>query len=182
MTIDEQKKELRKRVRMLKQQFSLEEKQQKSESIWQQLELTPEFISAKTIMLYWSMDDEVYTHSFVRKWYQKKEIILPIVNGDDLELCIFSGDSCLVPGDRYGILEPNGERFSEKHKIDLIVVPGVAFDKQNNRMGRGKAYYDKLLKTTNAYKIGVCFDFQLFDIVPHDENDVKMDKVVGERC
>lgn len=177
--INEQKKELRKKVRLLKQEFSTEEKKEKSKSIWEQLEENPVFLSAKTVMMYWSMDDEVYTHEFIREWYQKKEIILPIVNGDDLELCIFSGDSCLVPGDRYGIMEPNGERFLEKHKIDLIIVPGVAFDKKNNRMGRGKAYYDKLLKTTKAYKIGVCFDFQMFEYVPHDENDIRMDKVIS---
>ena len=180
MTIDEQKKELRRNIRLLKQQFSLEEKQLKSESIWTQVEQISEFISAKTLMLYWSMDDEVYTHAFIRKWHREKEIILPVVTGDELELCVFTGDDCLISGDRYGIPEPSGKRFSMKEVIDLIIVPGVAFDRKNNRMGRGKAYYDKLLKTTTAYKTGVCFDFQLFDDIPHDENDVKMDKVICE--
>lgn len=63
-------------------------------------------------------------------------------------------------------------------KIDVILVPGVAFDAYGNRLGRGKGYYDKILKQTNAYKIGVCFDFQFIENVPTEVHDVKMDKVV----
>ena len=178
MNIDEQKKELRKKVKQLKATFSTEEKREKSREIWEQLEKSTSFLSAKTVMIYWSMDDEVYTHAFIRKWYQEKRIILPVVDGDTLELCIFTGDDCLVSGERYGIPEPKENPFTEIEEIELIIVPGVAFDKQYNRMGRGKAYYDKLLKTTNACKIGVCFDFQRFDNIPHDKNDVAMNNLI----
>ena len=63
----------------------------------------------------------------------------------------------------------------------MIVVPGVAFDRQGNRMGRGRGFYDRLLKTTpNAIKVGVAYDFQLLDKIPIEEFDVPMDYVMSE--
>lgn len=59
-----------------------------------------------------------------------------------------------------------------------MVVPGIAFDKENNRLGRGRGYYDKLLKAANAIKVGVCFEFQFFDRIPTEEFDVKMNYVI----
>ena len=83
-------------------------------------------------------------------------------------------------GVAFGIDEPIGNVYDNPEKIDLIVVPGVAFDKKNNRLGRGKAYYDKLLKTANTFKVGICFDFQLIDSVPVDKYDIKMDLVISD--
>ena len=63
--------------------------------------------------------------------------------------------------------------------IELVVVPGMAFDKQGHRLGRGKGYYDRLLpKLTNAYKLGVCFPYQYIEEVPTDEHDIRMDEVL----
>ena len=63
----------------------------------------------------------------------------------------------------------------------MIVVPGVAFDRSRNRMGRGRGFYDRLLKSTpNAIKVGVAFDFQIFDTIPVEPFDVPMDIVVSE--
>lgn len=181
MRIDEQKKALRQKVRALKKEVSLADKKSRSECIWQQLEQMKDFQSAKVVMFYWSMEDEVYTHAMVQKWAGTKTILLPSVNGVELELKVFEGMHSMKAGEHFGILEPIGSSFEEHHKIDLIIVPGVAFDKMNNRMGRGKAYYDKLLKTTTCPKIGVCFSFQYFDEVPTDQYDIKMDRVIVER-
>ena len=81
-------------------------------------------------------------------------------------------------GEAYSILEPIGEEFIDIDKIDVVIVPGIAFDKENNRLGRGRGYYDKLLTTANAIKVGVCFDFQFFDRIPTEEFDVKMNYVI----
>ncbi|HBS88554.1 MAG: 5-formyltetrahydrofolate cyclo-ligase [Bacteroidetes bacterium GWF2_38_335] len=178
MTVDEQKKELRKIIRELKSQIPLDEKMRRSELIFKSVEKTDSFEGAKTIMLYWSMDDEVQTHNVVEKWYLKKTIILPVVSGDKLILKKYSGEQNMKTGQSYGIMEPIGEEFTDLNSIDLIIVPGVAFDKSNNRMGRGKAYYDKLLTSTKAVKIGVCFDFQYFESIPCDKYDVKMDQII----
>ena len=177
--IDTEKKALRKKIKTIKSEISFEEKKSLSKNILLKLEQNKDFINANTVMLYWSMRDEVFTHDFVIKWADKKTIILPSVDGENLILKKFTGINNLIAGDRYDIPEPKGESFENKNDIDLIIVPGVAFDKQKNRMGRGKAYYDKLLKTTKAKKIGVCFNFQLFDNIPHDKYDIKMDLVIS---
>lgn len=180
MNIDEQKKEIRKRIKSLKGEISLDVKKKRSLSILNRLKNNKAFERAKTVMLYWSMDDEVFTHDFVVEYAKTKTIILPCVKGDVLELRVFKGLENLVDGDGFGIPEPSGDLFLGVDDIDLIVVPGVAFDNQNNRMGRGRAYYDKLLRTTNCEKIGICFKFQLLDKVPTDEYDIKMDLVISE--
>ena len=66
----------------------------------------------------------------------------------------------------FGIKEPTGETFLEYDKIDLVIVPGVAFDRTLNRMGRGKGFYDRLLPKIKAPKVAVCFDFQLMEKIP----------------
>lgn len=175
---ENEKKRIRKEIRSLKQNYSLEQKKELSWSILEKVEMVPEFQKAKTVMLYWSMMGEVHTHDFVCKWAKQKRVILPCVKGDTLDLKVFKGMDHLVDGENFGIPEPDGPVFMEEEEIDLIVVPGVAFDKENNRMGRGKAYYDRLLKSLSAYKLGICFDFQLLDKVPVDEHDIKMNQVV----
>lgn len=176
--IEAEKKRIRSEIRKLKQGYSLEQKKDMSKPILQKLEQLTEFIDAKTIMLYWSMDDEVYTHDFVCKWATQKKVILPCVKGETLDLKIFKGIDQLVRGENFGIPEPDGPIYMQEDDIDFILVPGVAFDIENNRMGRGKAYYDRLLKSINAYKVGICFDFQVLNKVPIDEHDVKMDQIV----
>jgi len=176
--IDQQKKELRKKIRSLKKDFTFDQKKEKSEQVFFKIEQLPEFAESKVILAYWSMDDEVFTHDFILKYYNEKKIILPVVKGDVLELKEFTGVSNLKKDEVFGIEEPVGEVFQDLETIDMIIVPGVAFDNELNRMGRGKAYYDKLLKTTNALKVGVCFDFQMVETVPVDQFDIKMDMVL----
>ena len=66
-------------------------------------------------------------------------------------------------------------------EIDLIIVPGVAFDRQHNRLGRGKGFYDRLLSTLDVPKIGICYDFQLKDQIPAEPFDRKMDLIITEK-
>lgn len=175
------KQELRKQVRAAKREVPLEDKIRRSMPIMQQVGELALFRSAQTVLLYWSMDDEVYTHDFVNRWYKEKCLLLPCVDGDDLLLRRYTGPDSLQPGPQFGIPEPTGPVFDELDKIDMIIVPGVAFDKHNNRMGRGRGFYDRLLKTTpNAVKVGVAFSFQLFDTIPTEPFDVPMNLVVVE--
>ena len=71
-------------------------------------------------------------------------------------------------------------RETDPGSIDWIIVPGVAFDKKLNRLGRGKGYYDKLLVQTSATKIGICYELQLFDEIPAEPHDIKMDFIITE--
>ena len=174
------KDELRKWIRAEKKKITLAEKQQRSESIWQQVEENEQFKVAEVVLLYWSMADEVYTHDFVKQWADKKTLLLPVVDGDDLRIKPYRGMDNMVISEQFGIGEPTGDDYDDLTKIKVIIVPGVAFDKNRNRMGRGRGYYDKLLSTNKAYKIGVGFDFQIVDKVPTEEFDIPMDCVVSE--
>lgn len=172
-----EKNKIRQLVSERKKNIPLEEKRRLSGLIFSLVEKDSLFLSSRIIMVYWSMDDEVSTHDFIRKWSKTKEIILPSVDGNTLRLKLYRGEKQLVDGQKYNIREPSGQDYKFPEKIELIIVPGIAFDEVNNRLGRGKAYYDKLLKTLHAKKYGVCFSFQMFDSIPVDLLDVKMDKV-----
>ena len=147
----------------------------------QRVEELERFQQAGTVLLYWSMEDEVQTHDFVNRWYEKKRLLLPCVDGDDLRLRQYTGPECLKAGEQFGIGEPTGPEFTELEQVELIIVPGVAFDRKGNRMGRGRGFYDRLLKSTpKAFKVGVGFDFQLLDTIPTEPFDVPMDVVISD--
>ena len=149
-----------------------------SAEILARLEAHPAFQAAGTVLLYHSLPDEVDTHAFIRKWSASKRILLPVVKADELELRAYTGPETLTTGS-YGILEPTGPLFTRYPDIALVVVPGVAFDRLGNRLGRGKGYYDRLLpRLADAYKIGICFPYQLVDEVPAEDFDIRMDEVL----
>lgn len=140
----------------------------------------PRFKSAHTVLLYHSLPGEVNTHDFIRYWCFRKEILLPTVKGNEIELHHYAQGDKLAEG-AYGIKESQGELFTNFASIDLAVVPGIAFDPKGNRLGHGKGYYDRLLARLapyNVYKLGVCFSYQRVDTVPSEDYDVPMDEVL----
>ncbi len=144
------------------------------------LEQHPRFKAAHTVLLYYSLGDEVQTHEFVEKWHRQKNILLPVVKGDVLELRRYTGKDSLHIGEAYHIEEPTGEAFTDYGQIEFAVIPGVSFDKQGNRLGRGKGYYDRLLPLLHTYNIGICYDFQVSEEIPTEPFDRKMDEVWTE--
>jgi len=152
----------------------------KSAALLEKLEQHPKFASARTVLLYYSLGDEVQTHDFVEKWHRQKTILLPVVKGDELELRIYAGGQNLKNGEAYHIEEPTGEAFTAYEKIDLAIIPGVSFDAQGNRLGRGKGYYDKLLPLLHSYNIGICYNFQVSEKLPVEPFDRRMDEVWTE--
>lgn len=178
--IAEQKKALRKQVKKLKADLTNEYKKEHSSAIFKHIESLDVFKNSQNILLYWSLEDEVSTHDFVNKWSSKKTIFLPVIDGETLKIVRFIDEKQLIKEAKFGVCEPCGEQLLDTNTLELIIVPGIAFDINNNRMGRGKAFYDKLLKTTHTFKIGICFPCQLFPQVPFDDNDIKMDIVISK--
>ena len=135
---------------------------------------------AQTIMAYYSLPDEVNTHALIDELVAEgKTVLLPKVTGDDtMELRRYTGRADLQEGS-YHILEPVGECFTDYAAIDLILVPGIAFDAAGHRLGRGRGYYDRFLSThLSLLLIGVCFPFQRVAEVPTDPHDVCVDEVI----
>lgn len=171
------KKILRKKVAEIKQSYSEKELQDLSEEVISTLELTEVFQKAKVVLAYYSMSDEVNTHELIKRHHLQKQFLLPMVNKSELVVRKYvSDESMLTSG--FGIKEPVGDTFLEYDKIDLVIVPGVAFDHTLNRMGRGKGFYDRLLPKIKAPKVAVCFDFQVFEQIPANQGDVRMNMIV----
>ncbi|MGL5981224.1 MAG: 5-formyltetrahydrofolate cyclo-ligase [Phocaeicola sp.] len=176
----EKKRALRKQIAEEKKRISLQARMEKSELLFQKLEQHPAFNGAKTILLYHSLPDEVATHKFIKKWSKEKLILLPVVNGETLTLKRFTNQKELIKSEQFNISEPIGEPFTYYEEIDLAIIPGVAFDLQGNRLGRGKGYYDRLLNRLTCPTIGVCFNFQVVNQLPTEEFDRAMNEVWTE--
>lgn len=151
-----------------------------SNQIMHHLEQTRLFQEASCIALYYEIPGEVETSRFINKWYTTKQLLLPLVSGNDLRMLRYDGPESLEPG-AFGILEPKANGWEvQPQQIDLIIVPGVAFDYHHNRMGRGKGFYDRLLSATKGKKIGICYGFQLIPEVPTEPFDIQMDYIITE--
>ena len=174
------KKQLRKLIAEKKREYTNHELKELSSGLFNKLEESSCFINAHNILLYYSLPDEVYTHDFIDKWCKEKNILLPVVVGDNLELRQYTSPKDLRIG-AYHILEPVGEKWNKLNEIDLCIIPGVAFDHECRRLGRGKGYYDRLLPLLNSYKIGICFEFQLISTIPEEPFDIRMDAVWTEK-
>ncbi|MFV0417962.1 MAG: 5-formyltetrahydrofolate cyclo-ligase [Dysgonomonas sp.] len=177
--IQQAKERLRKKISLLKKEYTQDELYNRSLEVLSVLEITGVFQDAKTILIYNNLQDEVQTNSFIQKWDKTKDFYLPVIVADQI---IFRKYTPTVKFEQssIGVMEPIGEDFTDYNKVDLIIIPGVAFDRRKNRMGRGKGYYDRFLSTIKAPKMGICFEFQLFDDIPNDKNDIKMDYVISE--
>lgn len=181
MDIPEEKEILRHKMKLNRRQFSETQKLASSILVFKKIEQLDIFKRAKIVLLFWSLEDEIYTHDFVIKWSISKKILLPVIHADELELKLFTDKGSLKKSSAMNLLEPVGKTFTGFDKIDMAIIPGLAFDKNNNRLGYGKGYYDKLLSRVHVYKIGICFNFQLLDSLPVTKKDVKMDMVVTDK-
>ncbi len=174
--VTSEKELIRERIKKKKQQLTDNEKEIEAANVFEKIEALPEFINAHNIIIYWSMPDELPTHNFIIRWSKKKTMLLPVVKGEDMLIKPFSTKEELKQGS-LGIWEPDTQK-EYLNSIDLVIVPGVAFDRDKSRLGRGKGYYDRYFINKRIVKIGVCFDFQLLESIPIDSFDIKMDKVV----
>lgn len=133
--------------------------------------------TANNLLLYAALPREVQTMELIRALSAHKKVWLPKVSGEELEIRAYEGDQSLIPG-HFNVPEPTGMLCPDLSKIDLVVVPGVAFSREGDRMGYGKGFYDRLLPKLQAKKIGLAFDFQLFDSIPTEDHDEKMDIII----
>ena len=148
----------------------------------------PEYQRAKTVLFYIDVRSEVRTRNdLANALTGGKKIVVPYCVEGELELFHLEHNDELAIG-MYKILEPRDDLRSVAAKkvdvteIDLIIVPGVAFDRRGGRTGHGKGYYDKMLEHArpDTPLVALAFECQMFDEIPMQEHDVFMDKVVTE--
>lgn len=165
-----------------------ENKDEVSQVIVKRFMELPEYAAASTVMFYVDVRDEVRTrHALPEAIQGDKRIVIPYCVDGELELFHLESMDELDIG-MYKILEPKPElrevasKRLQPEDLDLIMVPGVAFDKTGGRTGHGKGYYDKLLEhaRSNCPLIALAFECQMFPEIPCESHDIYMDKVVTE--
>lgn len=185
--------ELKKQIR--EQAHANRNAQQNKDELSRQIVRTfmelPEYQAAKTVLFYLDVRSEVRTrHSLEDALTSGKKIVVPYcVEGEVLELFHLESMEELSVG-MYRILEPKPELRGLPEKqvrvddIDLIMVPGVAFDRRGGRTGHGKGYYDKLLEHArpDTPLVALAFECQLFPEIPMQSHDMFMDKVITEQA
>jgi 5-formyltetrahydrofolate cyclo-ligase len=166
-----------------------ENKDELSAAICERVLAMPEYARARTVMWYVDVRSEVRTRNHLAAALAGgKRIVVPWCNdAGELELFHLVSMDELAIG-MYRILEPKPELRHLPHKqvpvteLDLIIVPGVAFDRRGGRMGHGKGYYDKLLEHArpDTPLVALAFDCQLFPEIPTAAHDIFMDRIVTE--
>ena len=142
----------------------------------------PRIIDSQTILAYSALPDEVPTQALLDLLVkQGKIVLLPrVISNTDMELRCYTGRHDLQEG-AYGILEPNGALFTDYETIDVAIVPGMAFDTEGHRLGRGKGYYDRFLKGYDGVSVALAFSEQECDLVPTEEFDLSPQVVITEK-
>lgn len=174
------RKIMRKRLKNQKEAY----RRKKSDIIKKELFKLSEFKKAKTVMLYASFDGEVDTFKMIKGAIEEgKIVVLPSLAKGKKRLIprVIKTIGALEKGP-FGILEPSKacSRVVEKN-LDLVIVPGLAFDQANFRLGRGLGFYDRFLAglPKHAQAIGLCFDFQIVSSVPRSPFDLPVKKVIS---
>lgn len=176
------KNTLREKIKQRRKNLTHDEILQKSEKITSFLTETQIYQTAKCICVYMASFNEPRTLPFIEKALADgKKICLPVTDIESNTLSLsYISDTALLKKGAYGILEPSVIDNANPHDIDLIIVPGIVFDRNGSRIGFGKGFYDRLLSDTSAVKVGVCYAFQLCEGIPADKHDIPMNMIVTE--
>ena len=181
------KKSIRKKVLEDRSNISATVLSEFSNIITEKLYNTTEYKNAKTIMSFISFGDEVDTHKIIKdSMALGKRIVVPVTFSDTklIKPSHLMDFSELEYG-YYNILTPKEEfwRFIDPNEIDLILMPGVGFDRKGYRIGYGGGYYDRFLSKLdkNIDTIGLAFQLQIIDNVPADTFDIPIDSIITEK-
>ncbi|QBG47077.1 5-formyltetrahydrofolate cyclo-ligase [Verrucomicrobia bacterium S94] len=176
------KHELRRQVGKKRAALDAEWLKTASASLIRQFRSLDIFKTSKTVALYKAIGGEVNLEPlFEHCWSLGKRTAIPVFNANSrvYEMAEISSSTQFRTGN-YGIPEPVSPERLPLSAINLIIVPGVAFDLAGNRLGRGGGYYDRMLSVFSGSTVGVCFDFQWLETVPVDPHDQPVDFVVTE--
>lgn len=176
------KPELRKIVRARLAQLQPDQIAEKSARICEAIARHPAWLEARVVCLFAAQATEPHVELLWKK-IESRQICYPRVNGIDLDL-IRVGDPASLQTSRWQLREPIHDEANilAPGQIDLLLVPGLAFSTDGERLGRGGGFYDRLISNPQlrAHKIGVCFDVQLSDDLPLETHDRKVDEVISE--
>lgn len=184
------KKVLREEVACFRKMETKEEVEIKSIEITQKLIKLDQFKASQAVMCYMDFKNEVMTKHIIDNCFNLgKRVVLPLVDTINGTRRIVPYEVVNLPQDVrpgvFGILEPRkgSAGIFNSEEIDLVIVPGVAFDLRRNRIGYGAGFYDRFFESVSpkCAKIGIAFEFQIYDEVPVEEHDIPLDLVITEK-
>lgn len=177
------KNELRKNIKDLRRNMPSEEVLIKSKKASEFLIKSDIFKNSDCIMLYKALGNETDTETIIREAIAKgKKVALPVTDAKNGRITPFMADAdTSFEKGGFSVMEPQNTAVVQNGEIDVVVVPGIAFDLQGNRIGFGKGCYDMFLEKCSAVKIGLCYDFQVVDEIPTEAFDIKMDYILTEK-
>ncbi len=179
------KKNIRKQIQKNRDNLLPEYREESSSLIAAKFFNAYYYINSENISIYYSFRSEVDTTIIIKKALKdKKKIILPRIFNNNLVFYFVKDLSKQLEKSTYGIMEPVPDLSipAKISDIELIVVPGVSFDRNLNRLGYGLGYYDKILQNIpeKVKKVALCFDIQIVDNIPVAYNDIKVDVIITE--
>ena len=176
----ESKKDIRKRVLETRIQLTDKEWEEKSRRIYEKVVAHPFFLQTDSIYCYVDYRREVGTREIIEQaWLSEKKVAVPKVLGDEMEFFYIQSFDDLEQGYK-GIREPKQTKLAYDENM-LVIMPGAVFDKTCNRIGYGKGYYDKYLKThPNNKTIALAFELQMEKEIPAEEHDICPDIIITE--
>ncbi len=174
-----QKVLLREQVLKVRRAMTSVEREEQSVLIMRQFLALPEYLAAQSVGLYASKLDEVATDGLIEQaLVAGKRVALPRVKGDELEWCVVGSLLDLHEG-YFGVREPCMDSLVvAASELELLVVPGVAFDAAGRRLGYGKGFYDATLKDYTGRTVGLAFDCQMVAAVPTNNFDQRVGRVL----
>ena len=179
------KKALRASIKQKRRALSIEYRQRASRKMQAELTRLPCYQAAEYIMLYMAMQYEVQLDELIAMVLKDgKKAVIPLVTGAGLMEAVELSDMADLVPDKYGIKTVSEEkrRLIAPDKIDLIIVPGVAFDKAGHRLGMGGGFYDRfMLRASRAVRAALAYDCQLLAAVPAEVHDLTVDYIITEK-
>ena len=173
------KAEMRELLSQKRRLLTPEQKEEASARVIERLEELECFRKAKTLLIYYPIHNELDLLPLVKKYKHEKTILFPVTHRKSIDACPYRGNALMKRG-KFNIPEPQTEPYTGN--IDLILIPGVAFDGKCNRLGRGGGYYDRYLQMyKEAVTVGYAFEEQLFDAIPSEAHDRRLDFVVTQK-
>lgn len=179
----DEKTKLRKELREKCKALEPAERKRRSHEILKKLFYHPRFVKANSILTYIALESEVETRPLLEEASKEgKKVYVPRMDTASNRIWpIEIFDLSELRAGPYGVREPayDKKRVGNLGDLDLIVVPGVAFDEEGGRLGRGAGYFDRFLaEASRAYKIGLAFEFQIVKKVPRESHDIHVDEVL----
>lgn len=181
------KGELRKEIKLKRENLDKNIKLRADEKIRKSLFESEIYKNSKVVFIYVNMDSEINTIDIIKTLLISDKIVavpkvIPVsLKERQMKALKINSMLQLNESGAFGILEPSVECEDISEDVDLIIIPGLAFDINGNRLGYGGGFYDRFLrKYPNSKRVALCYDFQIFDEIPHEFFDEKVDLIISE--